>query len=456
MRFSRWVVFTFLVQLVVIAVDKGAGLVLLALTQDNAAVKGTADLLSGLPFLLTALANLGLATSLVYFLRRREFGVREIAETTALVAIVWGLAIGALTFAGVHGILPLFKPDFAPSPWITAPLCLCIPLLLLTSYFNSIQLASDRIRDYGLVHVAASALFLPLFVLLYFVSGREAAGAIAYGRLGASALVALLVVWLVRDLVRLRPRLHRGFFRAGLRYGWKANLTSVTTYLNHRLDLYLVAVLFAAGLDAAKAQAGYYSLAVGFAQLVWHFPEATRDLFFSKVAGVSHGEARRLTPILCRLSLLSAVVGSMAVYLAVPWVIAMVTSEVNTAGWVLRVQEPLLVLIPGTATFTVAKILQNDLAARGHLDPCIRACFLNLLLMVALDVVLVPEHGAVGAAWASTTAYMVSAAYTLFAYQRAGGATWWRCLVPVRSDAYYAREIAHAVLEKLRLRKRTA
>lgn len=195
-----------------------------------------------------------------------------------------------------------------------------------------------------------------------------------------------------------------------------------------------------------------------FAELVWHFPEATRDLFFSKVASVSTTEARRLTPILARLSLVVAIVGSTCIYLTVDPILDWLTRTFRGAptwrtGWAPTVMPALLSLMPGTVTFTLAKILQNDLAARGFLGSCIVACVVNLATMIGLDILWVPREGALGAAHASSISYVVSSIYTLWVYQRCGGAKWWECVIPQRGDWRYVRDIVDAVLVKLRLRK---
>ena len=119
------------------------------------------------------------------------------------------------------------------------------------------------------------------------------------------------------------------------------------------------------------------------------------------------------------------------------------------ARWRTDVIACLWVLAPGTASFTVAKILQNDLQARGHLNHCMSACTVVLVTMLALDVVLIPTHGAWGAAVASSIAYGASAVYTLVAYARCGGAGIGQCLVPRPSDWLYVREIWEAVREKI-------
>ena len=457
MNFRRWVVFSFVVHLAVILVDKGAGFVLLALTHDRRDEKGGADLLTTLPFILTAVANLGLATSLVYFVRKRRYDLLAAAETTSLVALVWGTLVSAAALACCAFLLPALNPEWQMSAWLYAPVCLCVPFQLLASYGNSVQLAAERVREYNLVHLCASVLFLPTFLACYWLADGQAEYGISYARLISAALIAGITVVLVRRFLAFRPRLHADFLREGLAYGWQANVTSVLTYLSHRLDLFLLRALFvgvpalqgAALARSAKDQVALYGLALTFAELVWHFPEATRDLFFSKVAGVSIAEARRLTPILARLCVVVAVIGSAVVYWTVDPVLALLIPT-WTDGWAPTVMPALQILIPGTVMFTLAKILQNDLAGRGHLGVCIAACVLNLVVMIVLGCLWMPEGGALGAAKASTLGFMVTSVFTLVAYQRRGGARWWECVFVRRSDWQYAREILVAIKRKLR------
>lgn len=472
MNFRRWVVFSFAMHVLVIALDKGAGLVLTLLLAENADFKGHADLLTNLPFILMAVGNLGLATSLVYFVRREQYDVQKVAETTSVVAVVWGTFVALLGMGVMLGVLPLLKPEWSARPGLWIPICACVPFLLLASYFNSIQLATGRVRDYNVVHVVTSAAFLPLFLLFFWLGGGgpAAAQAVALGRLAVAVMVAALVVWMLRGVVDLRLRLHVDFLRKGIAFGWKANVTSVLTYLNHRLDLLILPLLYLpVGLagdegiaKAIKAEVAFYSLAVTLAELVWHFPEALRDLFFSKVAGETHEQARKVTPVLSRLCLSVAVAGMMLL-IAGFWPLFELlgairgwmkgNADVFHQEWLPTVWPAFLWLAPGTAAFTVAKILQNDLAARGHLNACMASGAISFVGMIVLDVLWIPEGGAIGAAQASSLAYLLAAGFTLWAYSRSGGAGMLECLVPRRGDGAYVRDIAAGIWRKLRGRR---
>lgn len=478
MNFRRWVVFTFLVHALVVVVDKGGGLILYVLTADQPKEHGRSGIAASLPFILGAVANLGLATSLVYFVRRGKVAAQVAFETSLAVALVWGALVAGAALLFTLYAMPWLNPEWRLDWFGVLPICLAVPLLLVASYANSTQLATERIKDYGVVHLATSVGFLPAFFLLFYLLGGSVEHgdvplAVAWGRLASTAMIALLALYMVRKVVTVRARVDRGYLGEALRYGWRANLTSTLTYLNHRLDLIVLGFVFAtarfeAGMDdealmgvknLAMEQVAYYSMAVTWAELVWHFPEAMRDLFFSKVAGSSHEQARILTPVLSRLGLAISLLGAVAIVLLVDPLMSTVTwlagrdPAVWYDGWSGPVEECLWMLVPGTVGFTVSKVLQADLAARDRLQTCVNAQLVVLAVMLGLDFWLVPSHGAYGAAIASTVAYLIGTVWTLVAYSVSTGTPAWRCLIVHAQDFSYIRDITGAVLSKLRRKK---
>lgn len=474
MNFRRWVVFTFLIHVLVVGIDKGGGLVLYLLTANQPKEHGKSGIAASLPFILMAIANLGLATSLVYFVRRGRFTAQQCFETAMGMALGWGSLVAAAAGAFVLWGLPALDPSWALDPRGVIPVCASVPLLLLASYANSTQLATERVRDYGLVHLVTSVAFLPAFFGVFFWFGGNIADdhvplSVAWGRLFSTALVALVALWLVRSVVTLRVRIHRDFLGEALGYGWRANLTSTLVYLNHRLDLVVLGIIvyrtaITGGSDKMKAedlagtQVAFYSMAVTWAELVWHFPEAMRDLFFSKVAGSSHEQARTLTPVLARLGLAVSLVGALGIVLLMDPAMGFVTTlaygnaDKWYTGWSQDVGAALWLMVPGTAAFTVSKILQADLAARDHLQTCVNAQLIVLVSMLGFDVLWIPAHGASGAAAASTASYVLGTIYTVLAYSRQTGTAWWRCLFVHGSDFRYGADIFAAVWQKLRRR----
>lgn len=475
MNFRRWVVFTFLIHVLVVVVDKGGGLVLYLLTAHKAAQHGKSGIAASLPFIFGAIANLGLATALVWLVRRKRYSPQVAFETTMAVALTWGTFVAAAAAVFTLWVLPAIDADWTFDPWLVLPICAAVPLLLVASYANSTQLATERIQDYGAVHLVTSLAFLPAFFGAYYLFGGKVEDGdvplgVAWGRLASTAVVVVLTLFLVRKVVVLRARVNREFLSEAVRFGWKANLTSTLNYLNHRIDLVVLgAIALAVALgdgkvgkeaeDAAATQVAFYSMAVTWAELVWHFPEAMRDLFFSKVAGSSDREARTMTPVLARLGLLISVLGAVTILFAIDPLMGLITAVAQGsdgvwfAEWSPSVCRALLVLTPGTVAYTVSKVLQADLAARDRLRTCVVAQAVVFVSMIGLDCLWIPAHGAVGAAAASTVAYVIGTVYTVAAYSSETGVPAWRCLIVHGSDFRYIAEILASVFAKLRGRR---
>src|SRR5688572_23547688 len=96
MNFRRGIVFAILMQVLIVGVDKGSGLILYLLCPNHPDQYGLAGLVSTTPFVLMAAANLGLASSQVYLVRKGLFTAQQAFGTNMTVALVWGGAVAAL------------------------------------------------------------------------------------------------------------------------------------------------------------------------------------------------------------------------------------------------------------------------------------------------------------------------------------------------------------------------
>lgn len=431
--FKKNAFLTLAAYMAVMALDKGAGFVVAFALRHNPGDKGALDLIGNLGFILMAFGNMGLATSLVYFLRRGRFPLSEVVESTVAAGASAGTALAALALGAVALASVLWPGSVTLPPLdLIVPALAVVPLLLCTSYLNSAQIAEGRIGGYNLVNLLPALLFLPVF-LLFFLTGHDA----VRGSIWARSLVTLLAfgaaLLLARRMLRFRPRFHGAFLKAALGYGWRANVMSLLTVLGQRLDLYLVALLAPGGLKEKAAAAGVYSLSVTLAELVWHLPDSMRDVFFSRVAGQSAEEARAFTPVVSRNLLALALLSGLLVFFPGAWL----------ADWIfpsfVGLTASMRILLPGSLAYVVAKILHFDLAGRGRINLGILCTGITVAVMIVLDFLWIPRFGAQGAAAASLVAYLASALASVLIYARVAGVAALDLLVPRRSDRAHYR-----------------
>ena len=147
-------------ELLVVLIDKGAGFVLYKLLEDTPGVKGAVDLLATLPFIMMAVANLGLATSGVYFLRKGMFGLRQVAETSSLVAVAWGTGVAAVAIVASQTVLPLIRPNWNFDLGYVVPISLCVPFLLAAFYLPAAMARARRLGRLGRILQVASGVVM--------------------------------------------------------------------------------------------------------------------------------------------------------------------------------------------------------------------------------------------------------------------------------------------------------
>ena len=96
---------------------------------------------------------------------------------------------------------------------------------------------------------------------------------------------------------------------------------------------------------------------------------------------------------------------------------------------------PSLILIVGGILWGQQWILSRSLAARGETGPMIRFFAANVLVMAALDLLLIPVLGVVGAALASVGGSMAGLALCLATYRKRSPDLRLGALIPTRRDA---------------------
>jgi len=83
-------------------------------------------------------------------------------------------------------------------------------------------------------------------------------------------------------------------------------------------------------------------------------------------------------------------------------------------------------LLPGIVLGGVARVLANDLAARGRPELNMYTALLVVIVNVLANIILIPGMGIKGAAIATTLAYSINFVVKLALYARLSGNCWWK------------------------------
>jgi O-antigen/teichoic acid export membrane protein len=395
----------------------------------------TKGLLSALSFVTMLLAHaclLGLNDAAIVRVSRGESTAQE-ALSSSLGLATLSSAVGALLLCAYAWLaLPLDQPYVRLS---VATGCLSLPVnlsgLVMIGLLNTQErMVASSIIFLSITGVAAVTTAFFIAVLHLSVLG---------GMLGA--LVGLVVglvaatVLLERDGFRFRPRLDPRYLRPAFRFGIRVQASYMLTIAVARLDLLLVYSL------AGSADAGVYSIALTFGTLSGTVAIALSYASFPRLAQLDEAEAQALTVRLVRVGLAAALAVAVAAGALVPVIVRVLLGPAYGGATV-----PALLLLVGGVFWSAQWLLARAYAARG--DPSLQlvSFLVNLVVMVALDLALIPHWRSTGAAFASIVGPAVGVTICLRRHRATGASL--LALLPRLEDF---RQLATFVRRPLRL-----
>ena len=392
-----------------------AATVLIART-DGAGAVGSYALLRILPGLVGVLCVAGLPGALAVFLAPPRSGEERLWSTLIAIA-AGGAMLGCLLWAaGSAAIGGLFFPH-APLATVVAASLTVPTQLLLTVGKTALQGLGDR-RGGDTVIAAEEIAFLPCYLLAALAGIHDLAG-IVLG-LALADLVVAGYAWraVARRLGWRRLGLSRdhgwwGRPRADLArkvtaYGMRGQLGGLITLLNLRLDFLVL------GAMAGPAVLGTYAVASKYAELARLPGTALTWVTYPRMAALTAAEAAAHLRRLLRPALVLVALAVVPLFLLAGPVFRLLYGAAFDSG-----VRPAQVLLVGMLLSGASGVASGYLYGRGRPGLNSLGLGLGLVATVALDLALIPLYGALGAAVASSVAYLLGdAALVFFALRR--------------------------------------
>ncbi|MFN0198414.1 MAG: lipopolysaccharide biosynthesis protein, partial [Planctomycetaceae bacterium] len=361
-----------------------------------------------LPNFLLSLFNMGVATSNVYFIGRGEITPARALRSSLRMGVVLGV-LGSLS-----GALTIWLGADALYPGVGADLLwgalLIYPILLIRSYVMSLLHAGENFRWFnGILSCEAVCVLLITAVAFLGFEGGALSAIVAFG-VAAFIGLCLCVIPVRRHLQQIELHASEASGASSpqpsyswrcLNYGWKANLANLLAFLNHRVDLLLINVF------VTPAAAGIYAGATMVTERIWILSQSVSTVILPRLSRLetSDPSRSRLTRLVSNIVFLSTLGLSLVLAVAGEMILGLLLGPKFVSG-----ASVLVWLLPGTVLASFARVLTNDLAARGLVGSNVwNAAFLVFVNVVA-NLLLIPRYGIAGAAWASSlgwTAYTI-------------------------------------------------
>ena len=381
------------------------------------------------------IVNLGVGLGNIFFLNKGTHSYRVLLANSLFVLTVTSVLTWVLIAA--YGLIA--EPELFVSGrtfWLYVPaLPAVVGYVLLTSFLHG----SSRFLALTIVAATQGGAGLLIAAGLYAADALDVFGALAAwaGSFLLADVLALAVIG-VRNVNLggvLRP--NWAALKDQVRYGAQGQVANLAQLFNYRLDQFLVVAF------VSRAALGQYTVAVGLGESVWWVSSAVAMVLLPRLTQMDSDRARETTPLVCRNTLLVSVGAAAALMAASPVLI-----RVLFGGDFSPATTPLLLLMPGIIAASAARVLGSYLFSQGRVIYNTYATFIALGVTVALDLILIPALAVEGAAIASSIAYVISLAATLYWYRRVSGGGVWEALIVRPSDRRFYGDL----LRRLRAR----
>ena len=360
------------------------------------AVLGEYALLRVLPWLTGVVVSLGLPVASAYFLageRARDPRLRATLSAMALLASFLGAIAWLVGAPLMHGWLFAAVP-----PGLLAVMAATVATQLLTVWAKACCQGRADMFGSNLVIVTEELWFLPAYAAALLLGGR---GIVAVGA-GMIAGGVLATVTALGRLAYTGYGLGRGTPSFALvkpiaAYGARGQLGNLLWLVNLRLDFLVLGAL------AGPAVLGVYAVATKFAELMRLPATAVNYVLYPRFARVrpaqASREATRLLPRALGLTVLATPLVAGVSVVALPLLYGV---EFRSAI------VPTCLLLVGLSVEGAAAVSSAFLWGVGRPGANSWAMGIGVLITVTLDLLLIPGHGAPGAAIASSAAYLVT------------------------------------------------
>lgn len=377
-----------------------------------------------LPSILATFLNLGVASANVYYLGSKQTNARQLFNANLRIFAVvgaLGLLIGAIALA--------WKAEqFFPGvdPFILWFALATFPVSLLNNYLHSLFQGLQAFHRYNILAIIQPSVLLLLVGLITVLGNRGITLLVCAQMFAQIVVLALGIYWLMpllgkKDLpLSYKPLIHKT-----IGYGWKAHLSNIIAFANYKADVFLV------NLFLGPTSVGIYVISVALVERLWLFSQAVSTVLLPRLAELSSDEntRRQLTPLIARWVLLITLLFS--------FVLAVVASPLITGLFGAGYDEallPLWILLPGIVATSTSRVLANDIAARGRPELNMYTSVVVVAVNIIGNIILIPLYGLLGAAAATTIAYVLNLLLRLVIYCRFTGTRWFNSLIVKPSD----------------------
>ena len=361
---------------------------------------GTIAALAVYPSLFITFGALGVSQSATHFVGKGQFSEESIKTS---ISQIW-MATAFLSTLISYFLIRFYSNSGENLLWIFLAIA-PIPFSLFNKYNLGIFLGKNDIGSYTKISWLPPCIVFFFTVLLVVAFPFDVSGALC-AAIGGPAFIFFVII-LKNDFTKcIRFEFNWKIIRSLVSLGVVYATALLVINLNYKLDIILLDKL------STPFELGIYAKGVVITDYLWQIPMLLSTIVFARSSRAKNAiEFSRKVSQLLRLSIIFVGIGSVVLAFSARYIIL-----IMYGNEFIKSAEVLLRLLPGVLLLTIFKVMNMDLAGKGKPWISMKAMIPSLLLNVVLNCILIPNHGANGAAISSAVSYTIAAVSFLYFY----------------------------------------
>jgi O-antigen/teichoic acid export membrane protein len=413
--FNKNILYSYSTQIVVVLSNFACSI--LAARMLGSVGQGQLGLYTNFMAFLTLLVGLGIPSALVFYIASGKLK-REHVFSLLLAGTLIPLALIGFVLFILHqlGYLTIFLPEFilSSATWLyvlAAHLC----FMIFNSLFQAILQAENEFKKSGIISAVGSLILVIVYALKYYNILDHDIEAIHWIILGLLSVSLVQIVFYKLQLFAVNPiyfQLHKIDFtnlKPILMFSGLAYMANLVQFLNYKMDVWLINYY-----HHNDSMIGIYVLSVSLAQLIWLLPGALHTVLFSFISSTESMKSKlaKTQQSAFRLLIYGIVAGILGYLLSIFIVPSLYGKDFSS------VSSIILILLFGIVPIASALAISAFFAGIQKIKVNLYGSIIGLIVCLIFDVLLLPNYGIKGAAWATVFSYNATVLYYVYMFYR--------------------------------------
>ncbi|MDU7453387.1 polysaccharide biosynthesis C-terminal domain-containing protein [Clostridium saudiense] len=373
----------------------------------GAELQGVYNLAILIPNLMYNFLNFGQDTSTMFFLSNKTINKSDLIDNMIPVSIFYTIIS---TLLGTLFIFLLKDSMFTEVSNNTLIFALIIsPLTFLNNNLTAVLKSEGEFFSVNKVQVINKIIYFLICTILFFIVDVNI---VIFANIIILS-ISIISLWKKIGIKSIRIKFNKEYQKKNISYGFKSYLANMITFLNYRLDTFIIKAL-----SKSTMAVGQYGVSVTLAEQVWVFASAISSVMFPYITSIENDEDKsKVTSLTFKIVMVVTFMAIIVLFFASN-LIRFVYGE-DYYGSII----PLKILLIGVFSLSLGKILANDIASRGKPELNALSNLMGLLVNVIFNILLIPRFGIAGAAMATSISYTLTSSIFLISFIKLTGLT---------------------------------